>query len=106
MRPLLTIASAAAFTCSAVTAPAKQFQLFQPMAGVKPMVRAANDFEVCFWRSQRVFGAEGDHELALRGASAPVIRPVLASSSSPAGSPVALKVIGRSPVAAMVNRNG
>ena len=34
MRPLLTIASAARLTASSETAPAKQFQLFQPIGGV------------------------------------------------------------------------
>src|SRR5665213_662109 len=34
MRPLLTIASAALLTRSSETAPAKQFQLFQPIGGV------------------------------------------------------------------------
>jgi len=37
---------------------------------------------------------------------APVIRPVCGSSCKPAGKLSAAKVIGRSPVAAMVNKNG
>ena len=38
--------------------------------------------------------------------SVPVIRPVVASSFNPDGNPFSEKVIGRSPVAAIMKRNG
>ena len=55
--------------------------------------------------AQGVLGVQRDDVLAVLR-QRPVIRPVLASSVSPAGRPSAANFIGRSPLAAMVNSNG
>src|ERR1039458_7969097 len=93
MRPLLTIASAARFTRSAETAPAKQFQLFQPIGGVSAI-----------WspHTMRNFFSAVPSEFFARSVTtnspfvfkAPVMRPVLESSFKPGGSSFAEKVIG------------
>src|ERR1039457_159073 len=105
MRPLRTIASAALLTFASETASAKQFQLFQPIGGVSAM-----------WSPQtmrNVFSVEPGKFFARSVTvnsplvfNLPVMRPDCESSFNPRGSFFAEKVIGRSPVAGIVKRNG
>src|SRR5581483_2601483 len=105
MRPLLAIASAARFTSSSVTDEPKQFQLFQPIAGVKPMVGPQTILNCCV-ASPSEFLACSVTTNVFDFSNSPTICPVFASSCKPSGKLSAEKVIGRSPVAAMVKRNG
>src|ERR1017187_4951262 len=104
-RPLFTSASAARFTLSADTAPAKQFQLFQPIGGVSAMVSP---------QTMRNFSSAAPSEFFARRVTLnspgffnlPVIWPVLAFSFKPRGRLSAENFMGRSPVAGIVNKNG
>src|SRR5450755_3542551 len=99
------MASAALLTFSSETAPAKQFQLFQPIGGVSAI-----------WSPQTMrnfFSAVPSEFFAPRVTmnsplvfNLPVMWPVLASNFKPRGRFSAEKVIGRSPVAGIVNING
>src|ERR1035437_9113211 len=83
-RPLLIIASAARFTRSAETAPAKQFQLFQPIGGVSAIWSPT---------TMRNFFSAVPDEFSARSVTmnspfvfkAPVMRPVLESNFNPPG---------------------
>src|SRR5277367_2212055 len=105
MRPLLTIASATALTLSSETALAKQFQLFQPIGGVSAILSPTTilNFRLA---APREFFARNVTTYSPALVNAPVMRPVWGSSCKPAGKLSAAKVIGRSPVAAMMNKNG
>src|ERR1043166_4225906 len=103
--PLFTIASAAAFTLLASTADAKQFQLFQPIAGVSPIRSPQMILNFC-GAAARAFRAISVTGYSPFSFNTPVIRPVSGSSCNPAGNPFASKASGRSPVAAIVKRNG
>src|SRR5438309_1949403 len=105
MSPLFTMASAAALTFSAETAWAKQFQLFQPIGGVRAILSPTTIFNfrlvfpiAFFARKVTLYSPF----LSRR----PEMRPVSASTRNPAGKPSAAKLIGRSPVAEIVNRKG
>jgi hypothetical protein len=105
MRPLLTIASAAALMSSSVTADAKQFQLFQPIAGVRPICGPQTILN-CSCASPNAFLACNVTINVFTFFNSPVMRPVSESSRKPFGKWSALNVIGRAPVAGMVNRKG
>jgi hypothetical protein len=87
------------------TSPAQLFQLFQPIGGVSAI-----------WSPITIFNSRVAAPSAFRApiftvklpawATFPVICPVAGSSTSPAGRPSAENVIGRSPVAVSVNKNG
>ena len=105
MRPLLTIASAADLTLSSVTALAKQFQLFQPIAGGRPICEPQTIFNFrSAWPSSFLAWSVTTYSPSL--SSLPVIRPDCASNCKPDGRPSAENVIGRSPVDVTVKRNG
>src|SRR5688572_8230082 len=85
--------------------PPQQFQLFQPIGGVSAMVSPTlmrNGLSVV----PREFFAERTTAWVPRSFNVPVIRPVAASSLSPAGKPFAAKLTGRWPVAGTVKRKG
>src|SRR5260221_5884590 len=105
MRLLFTIASAAALTFSSETALAKQFQLFQPIGGVSAIRSPATILNFRLAAPSEFFACKvTTYSPAL--VSVPVMRPVCGSSFSPAGKLSAAKIIGRSPVAAVVDQNG
>ena len=81
------------------------YQLFQPMCGVRARVSPTTIRKGRFavpWRlvAVRVTACVPGT------ATDPAIRPVAGSRRRPAGRPSAAKRIGRSPVAAIVKRNG
>src|SRR5882724_4863470 len=105
MRPFFTIASAAALTFSSETAAAKQFQLFQPIGGVSAILSPTTILNFRFAVPSELFARNvTTYSPAL--VNVPVMWPVCGSSCRPDGKLSAAKVIGRSPVAAMVNKNG
>ena len=83
------------------SARAQQFQLFQPIGGVSAISSPTTIFRL---RSQLpgAFAAFRCTVYSPGAVTRPVIRPVSGSSFSPWGSPSAEKVIGRTPVAAIV----
>src|SRR5260370_18492215 len=105
MRPLLTMASAAVLTRSSETAPAKQFQLFHPIGGLSAIVSPTTILNFRLAAPREFFARKVTRYSPLLS-SVPVIRPVCGLSCKPAGKLSAAKVIGRSPVAATVNKNG
>src|SRR5882724_3356681 len=105
MSPLLTIASAARLTMSAETAPAKQFQLFQPIGGVNEM-RSPHTKRRIFLACPLAFWAPSVTAKVPALVIVPVMSPVCASTVRPAGNPAAEKVMGLSPVAGIVKRTG
>src|ERR1019366_406795 len=105
MRPLLTMASAALLTRASETAPAKQFQLFQPIGGVSA-IWSPQTMRNLFSAMPREFSASSVTMNSPFVFKAPVMRPVFASSFKPRGSFFAENFIGRSPVAGIVNKNG
>ena len=78
--------SAAAFTFSAVTADAKQFQLFQPIAGVRPICVPQTILNFCV-AEPSAFLADSVTRRSPSDFKPPVIRPVVASSFNPLGNP-------------------
>ena len=85
-------------TSSWLTASPQQFQLLQPIGGVSAM-RSPTTMRNFFVDSPRAFFARSVTVCSPAVARLPVMRPVAASSVSPAGSPSTAKVIGRWPVA-------
>src|SRR6185312_10774870 len=102
---LFTMASAAALTCSAETAWAKQFQLFQPIGGVSAILSPTIilNFRFVF---PSAFFARNVTVYSPFLSRRPEMRPDSASTRSPLGKSSTAKLIGRSPVAGIVNRNG
>src|SRR5262249_19678568 len=87
------------------TAGPKQFQLFQPNAGVRPMVEPTTILKSRLASPREFFACK----MTLYSPAVfrtPVIRPEVGSSFSPVGRFSAVKPIGRSPVAAIVNKKG
>ena len=99
------MASAAAWTLAWLTSWAKQFQLFQPMGGVRAMrspttnVRSRSADPLALVACRRTAYVPGV-------ATAPVTRPVAGSRVAPAGRPSAANRTGFSPVATTVYRTG
>src|SRR5579863_10260019 len=99
------MASAADFTFSAVTCGPKQFQLFQPRAGVSPIVSPTTIF-MSLSVLPSAFFACSITLYSPRVGVCPEMNPVAGSMLSPVGSPSAENCNGRNDVAATENRNG
>ncbi len=102
-----TMASAAERTLACVTAPPKQFQLFQPRG--TPRCQAdgpgRTHFEFALRCTEVVLGRQGDL-YSPRLASEPMMWPVFRIRIDPTPGLWRENFIGRSPVAATVNKNG
>src|SRR4051812_38772350 len=105
IKPEDAITSAAARTLSSLTAPAQQFQLFQPIGGVSAM-RSPTAMRSGASAVPRALVARSVTLCSPRSASLPVMWPVCGSSERPSGSASAANFIGRSPVAAIMYISG
>ena len=91
------MASAAARTFSDDTLPAKWFQLFQPICGVRQIVSPMTRLIVALSTPRALVAVNSTGWVPLSEV-VPVRLPVFGSSVSPAGRPFAANVSGRSPV--------
>lgn len=99
------MARAASRTFASSTENPQQFQLFQPMGGVRAICGPifSNISRSAF---PRAFSAVSSTLKSPSAGTRPVIRPVRGSSSSPSGSPCAPYAIGRLPLAMTGIRKG
>src|ERR1017187_655074 len=105
MRPEATMPRALLRTLAASTLLPQQFQLFQPIGGVRAMVSPTMSLNF-FSAVPLAFVARNVPRCWPGSFNAPVISPVSAATCSPAGRPSTENSIGRSPVAGMRYRNG
>src|SRR5262249_23462416 len=96
---------AADLTCSAVTAGPKQFQLFQPSAGVNPMVAPQTILKSRF-DSPSEFFARSTTLYSPLALMEPEMKPVAGPTFSPPGRLSTAKVMGRFPLAGMLYMKG
>src|SRR4051812_49429923 len=98
MRPELAMPRALRRTFSALTRPPQQFQLFQPMGGVRAIFSPTMILNF-FWAEAREFFAWNVIENSPGSGRLPVIRPVFASMLRPLGKLSTENSMGRWPVA-------